>query len=102
MSLAHIGAVAPVGFEAIADTVANALVDASKAVASRVAGIIAAIRNRGAFADIAAMGDAQLRDIGLTSADVHFARGVSLGEDPTLALARLAGERRRRPGPTAH
>jgi uncharacterized protein YjiS (DUF1127 family) len=61
-----------------------------------IAGFLHVLANRNDFRLVAQMNDTQLRDIGLTSADVYFARGLPLSEDPTLALARRADERRHR------
>jgi uncharacterized protein YjiS (DUF1127 family) len=50
--------------------------------------------HRRAVAELAALDAHQLRDIGLSRADVLWAMETPLREDPTMHLARLVRERR--------
>ncbi|WP_454915186.1 DUF1127 domain-containing protein [Xanthobacter sediminis] len=50
--------------------------------------------NRRIMAEMARMSPAELRDMGLTEADIEYARGLPFGADSTAALARRAEERR--------
>ncbi len=61
-----------------------------------LAGYMTIMRNQRAFVPITNMDEDQLRDIGLTAADVRQARGIPFGQDPTAELSRLAAEHRHR------
>jgi uncharacterized protein YjiS (DUF1127 family) len=50
-------------------------------------------RNRRAFYRLGEMTDAELRDIGLTRADLHVAVAVPFGVDPTTRLRGLVESR---------
>ncbi|MFG1478131.1 DUF1127 domain-containing protein [Xanthobacter sp. V4C-4] len=84
--------VAPVG-EGIAFLVLNVLAVAGQAkrwldAAGR------AFERRQVMADLAALDDHMLRDIGITRADIRDAIGAPVGADPTLVLVLRATERR--------
>lgn len=51
-------------------------------------------RNRHQIARLVQADKRMLADIGITSSDVHMALSAPFGEDPSLTLRRLAGERR--------
>lgn len=50
---------------------------------------------RRAMAEVAAMSDRELADVGLNRQDLRDATALALGDDPTEMFAARAGERRR-------
>jgi uncharacterized protein YjiS (DUF1127 family) len=75
---------------------ALSVVDAVSALAIRLAlAPVRFYRSRAALTQLAALGDHELSDIGLTRADIAAAGSLPVGDDPTLALARTVQERRR-------
>jgi len=96
MSLGHTIALAAAPILAVAKISSGVIVAKSAALGALAAGAIAIIRNRREFGRLAQMNAAQLRDIGLTPADIYDAGRLPLTQDPTLALARLVDERRPR------
>jgi uncharacterized protein YjiS (DUF1127 family) len=93
MSLGHTIALAAAPVLAAAKLSTGVILAKSVALGALAAGAIAVIRNRREFGRLAQMDAAQLRDIGLTPADIDYARGLPLAQDPTLALARLIDQR---------
>lgn len=53
------------------------------------------LRSRREFADLAAMSDHELRDIGITRQDLRNITALPRDESPTAPLAAIAGERAR-------
>jgi uncharacterized protein YjiS (DUF1127 family) len=65
-----------------------------EAAFSRLAGIARARRNRRSVAKLLEWDEYMLRDIGLTSGDVHAAMALRVSEDPSQKLDALSAERR--------
>lgn len=67
------------------------------AVAMRVLDVVSAFfrawRNRREFYRLGDMSDTELRDIGLTRADLHVAVGLPFGIDPTARLGEIVKAR---------
>lgn len=75
---------------------ALSVLDAVSALAIRL--LLAPVRfyqARAALSQLAALGDHELNDIGLTRSDIAAAASLPVGDDPTLALARTIQDRRR-------
>jgi uncharacterized protein YjiS (DUF1127 family) len=96
MSLGQTIALAAAPILAVAKVSSGIIIAKSVALGALAAGAIAIIRSRREFGRLAQMDAAQLRDIGLTPADIYDARMLALSNDQTLALARLIDERRPR------
>ncbi|WP_181832448.1 DUF1127 domain-containing protein [Bosea caraganae] len=94
MPLVHTTASVTTNFQSGAERFLDRSGKAASALTARIAGLLRAISNRRALARLAEMDHAQLRDIGLTPADIYRARGLSLTEDPTEMLARDVAARR--------
>ena len=60
----------------------------------RVAGFVRAARNRRSVAKLLEWDERMLRDIGLTTGDVHAAMALRVSEDPSQRLEALSAERR--------
>jgi uncharacterized protein YjiS (DUF1127 family) len=60
----------------------------------RIAGLVRAARNRRSVAKLLEWDERMLRDIGLTSGDVHAAMALRVSEDPSRKLEALSAERR--------
>lgn len=60
----------------------------------RAAAVVTAYRNRRAIAQLLMFDEHMLRDIGLTSGDVHSAMASRLSDDPSRYLCTAAEERR--------
>ncbi|WP_147283850.1 DUF1127 domain-containing protein [Bosea caraganae] len=101
MSLVHTIAPVAATFQSGTESFLGRSRKAASHLIFRMTGLLRAISNRRALASIAAMDHAQLRDIGLTAADVYRARSMPLGDDPTEMLAREVEERRRHRRPAA-
>ncbi|RAI35489.1 hypothetical protein CH341_30870 [Rhodoplanes roseus] len=84
----------------------RAIVTTIGTVAMRARHLAEAVKNRREAALLAGFNDRMLSDIGLTRGDVADAYAEPLWRDPTLLLARRAGERRqprrRPPGARLH
>jgi uncharacterized protein YjiS (DUF1127 family) len=94
MSLGQTIALAAAPILAVAKLSTGVIIAKSVTLGALAAGAFAVIRHRREFGRLAQMDAAQLRDIGLTPADIHYASGLPFTLDPTLALARLVDERR--------
>jgi uncharacterized protein YjiS (DUF1127 family) len=78
MSLGHTIALAAAPILAVAKVSTGVIIAKSVALGTLAAGAIAVIRNRREFGRIAQMDAAQLRDIGLTPADIYDAERLPL------------------------
>jgi uncharacterized protein YjiS (DUF1127 family) len=58
---------------------------------------ITALKNRRQVAELSALSDRSLKDIGLVRSDVHAALAVPIFHDPSLHLIDVAGGKRRQP-----
>lgn len=96
MSLGQTIALAAAPILAVAKASTGVIIAKSVALGALAAGAIAIIRNRRELGRLAQMDAVQLRDIGLTPADIHYAQGLPFTQDPTLALAHLIDENRSR------
>lgn len=60
----------------------------------RIAGLVRAARNRRSVAKLLEWDERMLRDIGLTTGDVHAAMALRVSDDPSRKLEALSAERR--------